>query len=228
MVQFEGPPGEQDADPLNVMDCRTGSAAAARRILGDLGVVPGPKNQEVGIDGRRGQQRSRLAAIVGGEVEGRGRGRRRRALTSSAPRRAAKSHSFVEPVRVLGVEEPLGRRRAAQPRPSPARARRRARVAPPGARRRPRGTRRRSRPRPRGRSRAAARRARRGRRRACLADEPLDDLARASLRPVRLLGQEQLHLVDVDPGGIIVELEAVLGAGAPSDRILYASGSMHP
>ena len=40
MVQFEGSQGEQDADPLNVTDCRTGSAGSPLEILGDLGVVP--------------------------------------------------------------------------------------------------------------------------------------------------------------------------------------------
>ena len=41
-----------------------------------------------------------------------------------------------------------------------------------------------------------------------LADEPLDDLPRPSLRPVRLLREEPVHLTDVDPSGIVVELVA--------------------
>ena len=41
-----------------------------------------------------------------------------------------------------------------------------------------------------------------------LTDEPLDDLPRSPFRPVRLLREEPVHLADVDPIGIVVELVA--------------------
>jgi extracellular elastinolytic metalloproteinase len=41
--------GEQDADPTNSTDCRTGSVGSPIEIIGDLGVVPGPKANEVQI-----------------------------------------------------------------------------------------------------------------------------------------------------------------------------------
>jgi hypothetical protein len=41
-----------------------------------------------------------------------------------------------------------------------------------------------------------------------LADEPLDDLPGPSLRPVRILRKEPVHLTDVDPSRFVVELVA--------------------
>ena len=41
--------GEQDADPTNTTDCRTGSVGSPVEIIGDVGVVPGPKANDVQI-----------------------------------------------------------------------------------------------------------------------------------------------------------------------------------
>src|SRR5207245_623142 len=48
------------------------------------------------------------------------------------------------------------------------------------------------------------------------ADEPFDGLAGTSFGPVRLVRKEVVHRVDVDPAGIVVELQAV--AELPSHR----------
>lgn len=42
-----------------------------------------------------------------------------------------------------------------------------------------------------------------------VADESLDGLAWASARPVGLVGEETVNGVNVDPAGVVVELEAV-------------------
>src|SRR5207247_5076319 len=42
-----------------------------------------------------------------------------------------------------------------------------------------------------------------------LADRPLDGLARAALRPVRVVREEVVNRVHVDPAGVVVELDAL-------------------